>query len=237
MFILFWLAVLNFLTTFNSQSPIDILPQEKILQENIEQINEENNINAIDEELLKKVIEKELSLEKEENKNIPEIPVVQSKPPVIQEPLKAENLSLVIDAPKVPKVVFQFQKPPNIFNNISLGEFGVAVHMPKPMPKEIKDIYNEGKKKNSFNQYLSDLISFHREVPDDRPAYCKDMMANYSKILPKASVIIIFHNEAWSTLLRSVHSVLDRSPEHLIEEVILVDDYSDMGENANIRYF
>lgn len=29
-------------------------------------------------------------------------------------------------------------------------------------------------------------------------------------------------------LLRTVHSVLDRSPSHLIEEIVLVDDYSDM---------
>lgn len=29
-------------------------------------------------------------------------------------------------------------------------------------------------------------------------------------------------------LLRTVHSVFDRSPEHLIGNVILVDDYSDM---------
>lgn len=45
--------------------------------------------------------------------------------------------------------------------------------------------------------------------------------------LPTMSVIIIFFNEPLSTLLRSTHSVLNRTPRHMLHEVILVDDGSD----------
>ncbi|XP_016967941.1 putative polypeptide N-acetylgalactosaminyltransferase 9 isoform X2 [Drosophila biarmipes] len=107
------------------------------------------------------------------------------------------------------------------------GEMGKPVRLPKEMSEEMKKAVDDGWTKNAFNQYVSDLISVHRNLPDPRDAWCKDE-AKYLTNLPKTDVIICFHNEAWTVLLRTVHSVLDRSPEHLIGKIILVDDYSDM---------
>lgn len=107
------------------------------------------------------------------------------------------------------------------------GEMGRPVVLPKHMSPEMKKAVDDGWTNNAFNQYVSDLISVHRSLPDPRDAWCKDT-ARYLTDLPKTDVIICFHNEAWSVLLRTVHSVLDRSPPELIGKIILVDDYSDM---------
>ncbi|XP_063536116.1 putative polypeptide N-acetylgalactosaminyltransferase 9 isoform X3 [Cydia strobilella] len=107
------------------------------------------------------------------------------------------------------------------------GELGKPVVLPKNISDEAKVAVAEGWKKNAFNQYVSDLISIRRKLPDPRDEWCKTP-GRFLEDLPQTSVVICFHNEAWSVLLRTVHSVLDRSPEHLIKEIVLVDDFSDM---------
>lgn len=60
---------------------------------------------------------------------------------------------------------------------------------------------------------------------------CRELKYDY-RSLPTTSVVIAFYNEAWSTLLRTVHSVLETSPDVLLKEVVLVDDYSDRGTDG-----
>lgn len=48
------------------------------------------------------------------------------------------------------------------------GEMGRPVHLPANLTGDIKKLVDEGWTKNAFNQYVSDLISVHRKLPDPR---------------------------------------------------------------------
>ena len=81
-------------------------------------------------------------------------------------------------------------------------------------------------KSHAFEEYVSELVPLDRSLPDFRGEWCKSTYDHLVNKLPAVSVIICFHNDAWSALLRSVHSVINRSPPHLIKEILLVDDKS-----------
>ncbi|XP_022688564.1 N-acetylgalactosaminyltransferase 7-like [Varroa jacobsoni] len=86
------------------------------------------------------------------------------------------------------------------------------------------------KSQYGMNIIVSDTISPNRTVPDFRLDECKYW--HYPEHMPKASVIIVFHNEGLSVLMRTVHSVVNRSPRQFLHEVVLVDDFSD---KANLQ--
>jgi polypeptide N-acetylgalactosaminyltransferase len=128
---------------------------------------------------------------------------------------------------------FLISRSHRLFNLI--GELGkpVKINEKKLSPEQLKR-FKRGWKDNSYNAYASDMISLHRSLPDVRHSECKTI--KWHDPLPTTSVIIIFHNEGWSALLRTVHSVLDRSDPKILKEVILVDDFSDMGELINLTH-
>ncbi|KAL3064203.1 hypothetical protein OYC64_000480 [Pagothenia borchgrevinki] len=108
----------------------------------------------------------------------------------------------------------------------SFGADGKAFLKDKLSPEEEKE-KEEGMTRHCFNQFASDRISLSRSLGDDtRPSECVERKFRRCPPLPTTSVIIVFHNEAWSTLLRTVYSVLHTSPASLLIEIILVDDAS-----------
>ncbi|XP_001512277.1 polypeptide N-acetylgalactosaminyltransferase 5 [Ornithorhynchus anatinus] len=100
------------------------------------------------------------------------------------------------------------------------GQFGHAAVVPAEKQERAKKRWKEG----NFNVYLSDLIPVDRAIEDTRPDGCAEQLVHND--LPTTTIIMCFVDEVWSTLLRSIHSVLNRSPPHLIQEIILVDDFS-----------
>ncbi|XP_030325287.1 probable polypeptide N-acetylgalactosaminyltransferase 8 [Calypte anna] len=78
--------------------------------------------------------------------------------------------------------------------------------------------------KYGYNVYLSDHLPLDRPIKDTRSPSCR--MKTYPKDLPTLSVVLIFMNEALSIILRAITSIINRTPPHLLKEIILIDDCS-----------
>ncbi|KAK6100888.1 Glycosyl transferase 2 family protein [Brugia pahangi] len=160
-------------------------------------------------------------------------PPVVMKPAIdVEEKFPDEDFDVRIEKGNIPKpnkALFNPDSP--IYKSgdeNQPGEGGKAVVIDRnKLSLDERKIYDDGFTKNAFNQYISDMISIHRSLPSYIDEECKN--EKYTSDLPNTSVIICFHNEAWSVLLRTVHSVLERTPENLLAELILVDDFSDMA--------
>lgn len=100
------------------------------------------------------------------------------------------------------------------------GDYGEEFTRIDASDTEMNKLYEE----NNFNLMATETMSLYRGLQDYRCDECIRIV--YPKRLPKASIIINFHNEPWSLILRTIWSIINRSPRELIEEIILVDDNS-----------
>lgn len=103
------------------------------------------------------------------------------------------------------------------------GEGGKGVQLSSEKDKEkAAEVFKQG----AYNVYISDRISPNRTLHSVVAKECNDVKYNVDE-LPNASVIIIFTNEIFSALVRTIWSVINRTPKKLLKEIILVDDFSD----------
>ncbi|XP_041115390.1 N-acetylgalactosaminyltransferase 7-like isoform X1 [Polyodon spathula] len=137
-------------------------------------------------------------------------------------------------------VTFKPQKhvyPDPVLRSGVLGNFELKEAEPQGVPggpgegakpfllgPEYKDAIQASIREFGFNMVASEMISLDRTVSDLRHEECKYWY--YDENLLTSSVIIVFHNEGWSTLMRTVHSVIKRTPRRYLEEIVLIDDYS-----------
>lgn len=91
-----------------------------------------------------------------------------------------------------------------------------------------KLIRDDGYKKHAYNVLVSNKIGLTRNIPQTRHPMCPTEYP--SPDLPTASVVMCFFNEHPETLLRSIKSVLLRTPKHLLHEIVLIDDQSTLEE-------
>lgn len=124
---------------------------------------------------------------------------------------------------------FQQKYKNSIKFEISYGDLGNAVKLNDAEKEFSKNRFSE----NYFDVVVSDKIPLLRRLPEKRQSKC--LYRKFPEKLPKFDVIITFYNEAFSTLLRTIHSVLSRSPPDLLNDIILIDDFSNETRSEQQR--
>jgi len=106
-------------------------------------------------------------------------------------------------------------------DKVAWTDFNIRKYINAGRVTNKKDAY----KTAAFNQLVSDDIPMNRNIPDTRLGACPSV--EYPKEgLPTTSIIITFHNELRSTLLRTIISVIRKTPANILKEIVLVDDAS-----------
>jgi polypeptide N-acetylgalactosaminyltransferase len=125
-------------------------------------------------------------------------------------------------------------KPKLITKKPIVGEDGKVLWSDMGAAHNLEDVAvrEEGYRNFAFNTLVSNRIGYRRDVPDSRHSEC--LKKSYRQNLPTASIIICYYHEDYMTLLRSVYSIIDRTPKQVLLEVILVNDASDIDITQNL---
>lgn len=100
---------------------------------------------------------------------------------------------------------------------IAVREFLAAA--PTVAPAAPWDFYH-------YNAARSDAIGALRALPDTRGTSCTARPYHLAMQRARVSIIIAFHNEARSALLRTIMTLYHHTPPRYLHELILIDDCS-----------
>nr|XP_027195140.1 polypeptide N-acetylgalactosaminyltransferase 11-like [Dermatophagoides pteronyssinus] len=111
----------------------------------------------------------------------------------------------------------------------------------------INDDQDRAKKESGFSLYafnalVSERLGYHRQhLPDTRHEHCrqsidKNIDMNITNTL-NTTVIICFFNEEFFTLIRTVNSILARTPSNLLAEILLIDDSSENNVHSKFEEY
>uniref|UniRef100_A0A6A7G4J6 Polypeptide N-acetylgalactosaminyltransferase n=2 Tax=Hirondellea gigas TaxID=1518452 RepID=A0A6A7G4J6_9CRUS len=117
------------------------------------------------------------------------------------------------------KQLFSATVDANAADDGVMADIGVVRTIKDQQMKEL------GYKMHAFNTLISSRLPANRSIPDTRHKRCKNV--HYPSKLLSASVVVCFYREDISTLKRTLVSVINKSPPHLLAELLLVDDTND----------
>jgi len=118
---------------------------------------------------------------------------------------------------------------------LALDDDGNPLYTPTPLSKPIstwtKEEVEQAHHGYQFNRNASDSFPMDREYGRyfaDPLCYSKVTDFHESGIKMDASIIFVYHNEYFTTLVRSIHGILNKTPPEYLREIVLIDDGSDL---------
>ncbi|XP_075144717.1 putative polypeptide N-acetylgalactosaminyltransferase 13 [Haematobia irritans] len=91
------------------------------------------------------------------------------------------------------------------------------------------EINEEEESELCFSHLRSTVIDIRRvfrQIPDTRDHRCRRDFSLLNQQDIRVSIIITYHNESLTTLLATIVSIYRRTPSQLLQEIIIIDDYS-----------